>query len=117
MLAMVNTATSLGRSGAQDWLIQRVSAVILAGYTLFIMAYLIFHSEHNYENWRVLFRSDWMRYSSLLALLSLIAHAWIGVWTVITDYIKPVMIRIALQLMVFLALLAYLVLGMKIIWE
>jgi len=114
---MVNTATCVGRSGVQDWLIQRVSAIILAGYILFIMAYLIFHSEHNYENWRMLFRSDWVRYANLLALLSLIAHAWIGVWTVITDYIKPVIIRIALQLIVFLALLAYLVWGMKIIWE
>ena len=113
---MVNTATNLGRSGAQDWLIQRVSAVILAVYTFLIIGFFIFHSDHNYENWRILFRSDWMRYSSLLALLSLIVHAWIGVWTVITDYIKPVIIRITRQLMAFFALLAYLVWGIKIIW-
>ena len=33
---MVTTVTSMGRSGLYDWLMQRVSAVILLAYFLFI---------------------------------------------------------------------------------
>ena len=32
---MVNSVTNLGRSGVYDWVIQRLSAVIMAVYTLF----------------------------------------------------------------------------------
>lgn len=34
---MVTTVTSYGRSGLSDWLVQRVSAVILAVYSIFMV--------------------------------------------------------------------------------
>lgn len=113
---MVNTATSLGRSGLQDWLIQRATALILAFYTAFLLAYVIAHPGLQYETWRELFLSHSMRYASLLALLSLIAHAWVGIWTVITDYLKPVGIRLVFQLGFLIALLGFLVWGLCILW-
>lgn len=57
-----------------------------------------------------------MRYATLLALLSLIAHAWIGIWTVTTDYIKPLWLRLSMHGLVILALLLYVVWGVHIIW-
>ena len=38
---MVTNITNLGRSGLSDWLIQRISAVILAVYALFMVLYLL----------------------------------------------------------------------------
>ena len=37
---MVTTVTSFGRSGLSDWLVQRVSAIILGAYSIFIVVYL-----------------------------------------------------------------------------
>jgi succinate dehydrogenase / fumarate reductase, membrane anchor subunit len=57
-----------------------------------------------------------MRIFSLLALLSLFYHAWIGIWTVITDYIKPVALRLIIEIIVVLALICYLIWGIEILW-
>jgi succinate dehydrogenase / fumarate reductase membrane anchor subunit len=114
---MVETATSLGRSGLQDWLIQRISAVVLALYTGFLIVYFLIHPDLQYEQWRTLFESNLMRYSSVLALFSLVSHAWIGVWTVITDYIKPLVLRLLIQIFFLILLLICLFWGIRIIWS
>ncbi|ERS82015.1 MULTISPECIES: succinate dehydrogenase, hydrophobic membrane anchor protein [Halomonas] len=113
---MVTNITNLGRSGLSDWLIQRVSAVILAVYTLFIVLYLLFNPNLDYATWSGLFAQTWMRIFSLLAFISLAGHAWVGLWTVTTDYLKPTAIRVSVQLLVILAIFAFLVWGIQILW-
>ncbi|QJQ95783.1 MULTISPECIES: succinate dehydrogenase, hydrophobic membrane anchor protein [Halomonadaceae] len=113
---MVTNITSFGRSGLSDWLIQRVSAVILALYTLFIVGYLLFNPGLDYVTWSGLFAQTWMRIFSLLAFISLAAHAWIGLWTVSTDYLKATNIRLAVQAVVILAIFVFLVWGIQVLW-
>lgn len=114
---MVESATSLGRSGLQDWLVQRVSAVILTLYIGVLICYLFFYSDFSYLQWQNLFETNWMRYFSLLALLSLIAHAWVGVWTISTDYIKLLWLRLMFQIIIVMCLFYYVVWGVQIIWH
>lgn len=113
---MVTNITNLGRSGVSDWLIQRVSAVVMALYTLFIVGFLLFSSNLDYATWSGLFSQTWMRIFSLLAFISIAAHAWVGLWTVTTDYIKPAGTRIAAQLIIILANFAFLVWGIQVVW-
>lgn len=114
---MVTSVTSLTRNGLRDWLIQRVTALILAAYTLFLFGYIICHHSLQYNQWHGLFTNGWMRVFTFLALLSLVYHTWVGVWTVLTDYIKPTALRFALQVFVCLVLLGYLVWGVDIVWS
>ena len=37
--------------------------------------------------WHALFSANWMRIFSLLALVALSVHAWVGMWTISTDYL------------------------------
>jgi succinate dehydrogenase membrane anchor subunit len=113
---MVTSVTSLTRNGLRDWLIQRVTAIILAFYTLFLFGYILCHRPLAYAQWHGLFTNAWMRVFTFLALLSLVYHTWVGIWTVITDYIKPTTLRFMLQVLVFLVLLSYLVWGIDIVW-
>lgn len=113
---MVGNATSLSRSGLRDWLIQRLSAVILGAYTLFLVVFLFMHCPLQYENWHNLFDSTLMRIFTFLALLSLVYHTWIGLWTVFTDYIKCSRLRFSLQVLVVVVLLGYMVWGIDIVW-
>jgi succinate dehydrogenase / fumarate reductase membrane anchor subunit len=108
--------TNLSRSGLSDWLIQRFSAVILAVYTVFIVGYLLSNPDLSFAQWQELFDCTVFRIFSLLALISTIAHAWIGMWTISTDYIKPAATRFAFQVICFLAMFVYLVWGIDIIW-
>jgi succinate dehydrogenase / fumarate reductase membrane anchor subunit len=115
-MAMVTQATNASRSGLTDWLIQRVSAVILALYALFILGYLILQPQLDYSGWQQLFSYNWMRIFSLLSLLALVAHAWVGLWTIATDYLKPPALRLIVQLIFLLALFVYLLWGIEILW-
>ncbi len=113
---MVTVATSFGRSGLHDWVVQRISAVILATYTSYLFYILIFSTELSEAMWKALFADELFRVFSILALLSLVAHAWIGLWTVSTDYIKPLAIRFLFQAFVILFCLSNLIWGVQILW-
>jgi succinate dehydrogenase / fumarate reductase membrane anchor subunit len=113
---MVTNITSFGRSGLYDWLIQRVTAVVLAAYTVFMIGYLAFGAELTYDMWSSLFQGVAMRTFTLLALLSFAAHVWIGMWSVSTDYIKPTGMRIVFQSACGLLTFVYVVWGCQILW-
>ncbi|MGB0966123.1 MAG: succinate dehydrogenase, hydrophobic membrane anchor protein [Litorivicinus sp.] len=112
---MVTKVTGYSRNGVSDWIFQRASAVILAAYTLFIVGYLLLN-DVTAESWQALFASLPMQIFSLLAVLAFVAHAWIGMWTVVTDYIKPVRVRYSAIVAIALILFAYLVWGVAILF-
>ena len=65
-----------------------------------------------------------MQIFSTLALLSTVTHAWIGMWTIGTDYLRPAhvgglatSIRFVYQMVCLLALFVYIVWTMGIIWQ
>lgn len=113
---MVSDVTSLTGNGLKDWLIQRVSALIFAAYSLFLLGFLYMHPHLGYSEWHALFHTPWFQVASILALFMLTLHAWIGVWTVSTDYIKCTAIRISVQLLVALLLLTQFIWGLMIVW-
>lgn len=120
---MVTTVTNLGRSGLFDWMMQRVSAIILAAYTLFIIGFLLSTPDLTHEVWANLFSRFWIRVFSLLALLSIAVHGWIGLWTVATDYLTTRMIgspALFLRLLVLgvyaLVTVFYVIWGIEILW-
>ena len=121
---MVTAVTSFGRSGVSDWLVQRISAVVLLAYTLYICWFLISTPNLDYQQWKQLFESTAMRVFSVAALLSVIAHAWIGLWSISTDYLTERMIgprgnllRGLMQLGGGLLLFTYLVWGIQVLWS
>lgn len=120
---MVTAVTSFGRSGLYDWLIQRVSAIVLTAYTIFIVAYIALNPDVDFAQWSALFDQLWVRIFSLLALVSFIAHAWIGLWSVLTDYLtnrllgaKATVLRLVAQVVLGVAAVTYLVWGVEILW-
>lgn len=113
---MVRNATSLTGSGLRDWLIQRISAVVIALYTIVMSVRIAAKSQWQYENWFSFFQLGWVKVFSFLVLVSLLTHAWIGMWTVFTDYVACAALRLCLQIFMILTLLVLLVKGILIIW-
>lgn len=113
---MVTSITSFGRSGLYDWMMQRVTAVVLAAYTIFMLFYFMFNPGLDYTQWSALFDGTFMKIFTLLAMLSMVAHAWIGMWSVSTDYIKPTGIRFVFQAVCGLLAFIYVVWGVQILW-
>ena len=119
-MRMVKPATSLGRSGVHDWFIQRLSALVLLAYVLYISGFVLGvclgHGELTHGLWKGLFGSPVMKVASMVALFAVIAHAWIGIWTVLTDYVKPVGVRFFAQSLLIVACLSLLLWGLVILW-
>ena len=103
--------------GLRDWLAQRVSAVVLLLYTLVLLGAVIFGPQLSYGTWATLFSSAWMKVFSLLAVIALIWHAWVGVRDIYMDYIKPTGIRLFLQVATVLALVGYACWAVIILWR
>jgi succinate dehydrogenase / fumarate reductase membrane anchor subunit len=113
---MVTSVTNFGRSGLSDWVIQRASAVILATYAIFIVGYILCNPELSFGQWKELFDCTAMRIYTLLAVLSLVGHAWVGLWTVATDYIKPAVVRFIYNAAVIITLFVIVVWSIEILW-
>ena len=127
---MVTAVTSLGRSGLSDWVVQRVTAVVLLAYLVFIVV-AVFGCDLSYTEWKGLFAQTWVRVFSVAALLSTAMHAWIGLWCISTDYLishvlrikvndyvasKANILRWAFQAASAIVLFTYVVWGIQIIW-
>ncbi len=113
---MVKSVTSLTRNGLRDWIIQRVSSVIIAVYLIFILSYCFMHPDFEYADWATLFSMTAMRVFSLVALICIILHAWIGMWTIGTDYIKSMPARLLYEVIVAIVLLGCFIWGIQIFW-
>lgn len=85
---MVTNVTSLTGNGLSDFLLQRVSAVIMALYTLCVLGFFLANPEVTHAQLTAYFASTPMLLFNTLMVLATAAHAWIGMWTVGTDYIR-----------------------------
>lgn len=107
---------SLGGTGLRDWLVQRYTAVYLGIYTLFLVGFVLKHQVLTYEDWLGLFSSPLMQIGTLFALVCVAFHAWIGLWTVLTDYVKPALLRYLLEGLIIFSLFGYVVWGIFVLW-
>jgi succinate dehydrogenase / fumarate reductase membrane anchor subunit len=115
-LAMLNRIVTGAHFGLKDWLIQRITAVLMIIYTLAIVGYILLQPVFDYSSWTLLFSSNLVRNFSLLFLLGVFYHAWIGVRDIVMDYVKPAAIRLLIHVMVILALLLYVIWSVQILW-
>jgi len=107
---------SLGGSGSRDWIVQRLSALFLTFYSMFLFGFLFKHPQLEYGDWQNLFSHPLMQISTLFTLLCIAFHAWIGLWTILTDYVKPAFLRYILQGIIVFSLFTYSVWGIHILW-
>jgi succinate dehydrogenase / fumarate reductase membrane anchor subunit len=114
---MVNRAVIGAHYGLRDWLAQRLTAIVMALYTVLFISVLIAAPKLDYAAWRGLFAPQWMKFATLLFLLSLYLHAWIGVRNIFMDYVKNGGLRLALYAVVIAALVVYAGWSVQILWS
>ena len=102
--------------GTRDWLAQRITAVVMAVYTIFALA-VVASTPSTYEAWKALFAQGWMRIATLLFMASLAWHAWVGVRDILMDYVQHDGLRLALQVATVLLLAGYAGWAIEILWR
>lgn len=121
---MVTNVTSLTRSGLSDFIVQRVSAVVMAVYTFCVVGFFLANPGMTHAKLVAYFGSTAMVLFSTLMVLSTAAHAWIGMWTIGTDYIRPhyfgshaTAFRLAYQAGCLMFLFVYVAWALQLFWS
>lgn len=104
-------------TGTSEWLFQRVTAVFMTLYTLFMAGFVVWCSPRNYADWKTMFSGNFIRVLTLLFIFALLYHAWVGMRDIWMDYIKPTGLRLALQMGTVGLLLFYAVWSVSILWS
>src|SRR5690349_1347939 len=92
--------------GLKDWLVQRVTAVIMVLYTAIALVKFLMAPELSFEGWSALFAQQWFKLITFVALLAVFYHAFIGVRDIWMDYVKPMAVRLVLHVITIVWLLA-----------
>ena len=110
-------------TGPNNWIIQRITAIVMTAYLFFIVGFLVINPALTYDQWSALNGLLSMRIFTLVTIAAVAFHAWIGMRCVLTDYItvrligpKANGVRNVLQLGLGFIILLYLMWTIKILW-
>jgi succinate dehydrogenase / fumarate reductase membrane anchor subunit len=108
--------------GLKEWVAQRITAVIMAVYTVGLFLAVLFTPDLDYAKWVGFFNFTVLSFPlgkilALLAILSLCYHAYIGIRDIWMDYVKPTGIRLTLQVFTALWLLGAAGYAADILWR
>lgn len=114
---MVNRVVVGAHYGLRDWIAQRVTAAVMALYTVLFAVMVLVMQPHTREAWHALFALGFMRFATFLFWVALFYHAWIGIREIAMDYVKPVGMRLALHALVIFLLIGYAGWAAQILWR
>ncbi|NDC60817.1 MAG: succinate dehydrogenase, hydrophobic membrane anchor protein [Betaproteobacteria bacterium] len=104
--------------GLRDWMAQRLTAALMALFTLLVLAQVIFtRGDIGYDKWAGIFSPQWMKALTFTLFLALTYHVWVGMRDIWMDYIKPVGLRLALHLFTIVWLLSCMGWAVQVLWR
>jgi succinate dehydrogenase / fumarate reductase, membrane anchor subunit len=104
--------------GFRDWLSQRVTAGIMALFTLLVLAQVVFSKGPiGYDKWAGIFSAQWMKVLTFSVIVALAYHVWVGMRDIWMDYIKPVWLRLLLQIITIVWLVGCMGWAIQVLWR
>jgi len=104
--------------GLRDWLAQRVTAALMAIFTVLLLAQIILSKGPiGYDQWAGIFSAQWMKALTFSVIIAMLYHVWVGMRDIWMDYIKSVSLRLSLQVFTIVWLLSCAGWGIQILWR
>jgi len=103
--------------GLRDWLSQRVTASLMALFTLAVIVQVLLPGEMGYDKWAGIFAAQWMKVLTFVVIVALLYHVWVGMRDVWMDYVKPVATRLALQVFTIVWLVGCAGWSIQVLWR
>ena len=104
--------------GLRDWLAQRITGGLMALFTIILLAQVLLGSGPiGYEKWAGIFSAQWMKALTFSVIIALLYHVWIGVRDIFMDYVKPVGLRLSLQIFSIVWLVSCAGWAIQILWR
>lgn len=93
--------------GLRAWIWQRISAVYLLGFILYLLSYILFSKPLSFQIWHDWVADPVVTIAIVLFFMLMLIHAWIGMRDVIMDYIHPLFLRALALSLTGLALISF----------
>lgn len=103
--------------GLRDWLAQRVTAVLMALFTVVLLVQVIFGEPVSYYKWAGIFSQQWMKVLTFVVILSILYHVWVGMRDIWMDYVQAVGIRLSLQVFTLVWLVGCAGWAIQVLWR
>jgi succinate dehydrogenase / fumarate reductase membrane anchor subunit len=103
--------------GMRDWLSQRVTATLMALFTLVLLVQLLMPGALGYERWAGIFAAQWMKVLTFVVIVSLAWHAWVGMRDIWMDYVHAVGTRLVLQVATIVWLVGCAGWAVQVLWR
>jgi succinate dehydrogenase / fumarate reductase membrane anchor subunit len=103
--------------GLRDWLAQRLTAIVMALYTVILLVTFLTGSNFSYEGWAGMFAHQWFKIATFVAFVALFYHAWVGMREILMDYANPAGLRLCLHGAVIVWLIGCAGWAAQIIWR
>ena len=103
--------------GLRDWLSQRITAALMALFTVTLLVQVLLPGELGYDRWAGIFSAQWMKVLTFVVILSLVQHAWVGMRDILMDYVKPVGLRLLAQVVTIVWLLGCAGWAVQVLWR
>jgi succinate dehydrogenase / fumarate reductase membrane anchor subunit len=103
--------------GFRDWLSQRVTGALMALFTIVLLAQVLVGPKLGYDRWASIFSAQWMKVLTFVVIVSLAWHAWVGVRDIWMDYVKPVGVRLLLQVFTIVWLVGCMGWAVQVLWR
>lgn len=103
--------------GLRDWLAQRVTALLMTLFTLVVVVQVLLPGEMGYDKWAGIFSRQWMKVLTFVVIVSLLYHVWVGMRDVWMDYVKPVGVKLALQVFTIVWLTGCAGWAIQVLWR
>jgi succinate dehydrogenase / fumarate reductase, membrane anchor subunit len=96
--------TSSAGTGLGEWLWQRVSALYLGAFGIYVAIFFISNPALDQAAWRAWVAFGPVRIGWALFFLTLLVHSWIGMRSVYIDYLRPFSVRFTVSVLTALGL-------------
>jgi succinate dehydrogenase / fumarate reductase membrane anchor subunit len=103
--------------GLASWLAQRATAALMAVFTVVVLVQLLLPGELGYDKWAGIFAAQWMKVLTFATIVALAWHAWVGVRDIWMDYVKPVGLRLVLQVATIVWLVGCAGWAVQVLWR
>jgi succinate dehydrogenase / fumarate reductase membrane anchor subunit len=92
--------------GLRDWLLQRLTAIYLGGFLVYLLVHFLLQPQHSFQQWH-----DWVTHPVMviaiaLFILAVLIHGWVGMRDVVLDYVHTISLRLTILSLIGLTLIS-----------
>jgi succinate dehydrogenase / fumarate reductase membrane anchor subunit len=103
--------------GLRDWLAQRITSILMALFTIAVVARVLLGGKLDYYRWSAIFAPQWMKVLTFVAIVAMLYHVWVGMRDIWMDYVKPVAVRLVLDVVTIAWLVGCAGWAIQVLWR